>query len=342
MTKRTLSAVAAASALALLAACGGGGDGEASGSTSLSAPTTPVVVEPSVETIVQASAYTSGSEEALAYEFINAERLRCGFGTLRQNAALDRAARSHADWMLTYSIFSHYETQDRPQFFTGITPYDRIVAAGYTPIGGTEIIGFGTTPSTTGRGVRGLRELLATPYHGYGALMPARDIGLSVRSPLDLGRNTLLPVTIANIAASTSFQLIASNDVVTYPCDGTTGVDYKMGQELPNPVPNRNLTRDPLGHAVTIMVRFGNILSIDSATMVNSETGANIPLRPAITASNDPNGLFARFGRHAGYVIPDVPLDINSEYEVRLTGTNNGQPFEKQFRFSTGSEAAAF
>lgn len=341
MTKYKLSFFAVAAASVLMSGCGGGGETPAAGGDN-TAPPPPVVVEPSMEVRVTPANYTTGSEEALAFEFLNAERLRCGFGALKQNASLDQAALAHANWMLTYSTFSHTETADKPNYFTGATPTNRIIAAGYSPIGGTEIIGFGTTPSKTGRGIRGLRELMATPYHGFGTLMPGRDVGINVRSPQDLGLPTQIPVTIANIATSTSYQMLATDAVVTYPCAGTTGVDYKMGQESPNPVPGRNLTLTPLGHAINVMVRFGNILEIQSASMLNVEANVAVPLRAPVTADNDVNGMFQQYGRHAGYVIPDVALTPNTTYEVQLTGTNNGNAFSRTFRFSTGADAADF
>lgn len=342
MINKNFAPLAIAAAIVALAGCGGGGDAPANNGGDNGNGTPPTVVEPSMETTVTPANYTTGSEEALAFDFLNAERLRCGFGALKQNAALDQAALAHANWMLTYSTFSHSETADKPNYFTGTTPTSRIIAAGYSPIGGTEIIGFGTAPSKSGRGVRGIRELMATPYHGFGTLMPGRDVGISVRSPLDLGMATYIPVTIANIATSSSYQMLESNAVVTYPCDGTAGVDYKMGQESPNPVPGRNLTLNPLGHAINIMVRFGNILEIQTASMRNVETNASVALRAPVTAANDVNGMFQQYGRHAGYVIPDTALTPNTTYEVSLTGTNNGTSFSRTFRFSTGADAADF
>ncbi|WP_407830463.1 spore germination YkwD domain-containing protein [Verminephrobacter aporrectodeae] len=51
-----------------------------------------------IVTSVPAATYAASSSEALAYETLNAERSRCGFGLLAQNARLDQAATAHLNY----------------------------------------------------------------------------------------------------------------------------------------------------------------------------------------------------------------------------------------------------
>lgn len=337
MTKRTLSAVAAASALALLAACGGGGDETAAatpGDTTI--PSTPADDSSMVEAILTPS-YAASSEEYAAYRLLNNERVRCGFGSLRQNAQLDQAAQAHADWMILNNLYSHYESASYPSGFTGVYPADRASAAGYsTTYAVGEGIAFGSNGTKIGRGEAGVRELLAGVYHAIGVLQPMKDIGISVREPADVGASTVIVPTEIVTGTKDGYQLLAADAVVTYPCDGTAGVDYALEDEEPNPVPGRNLSTQPLGHPVTVMARYGQVLVINTASMHRVSDGAEVVLRAPVTGDSDPNGRLAN-APQIGYVLPDAPLQPQTSYRVSISGTNNGAAFQKTFTFTTGN-----
>lgn len=316
----------------LMSACGGGSD------------ESPAPVEPepitspaasSMVTTVTTPSYAGLSEELAAFNLLNAERLRCGFGSLKQNTQLDQAARAHADWMITNRITSHYESSAYPNGFTGYAPSDRAAFAGYvTSYGVGEGLAFGIQGNKDGRGAAGVRELLAGVYHAIGALRPAKDVGISVRQGSDIGQTTMLVPTAIVTGTQDGYQALAAGSVVTYPCDGTTNVKPDLGLEDPNPVPGRNLATRPLGPAITVMVRVGNTLSLSSATMQRVLDGQEVVLRAPVTGSADPNGQLT-YDPHIGYVIPDVPLASNTAYRVTIRGTNNGTPFERVLTFST-------
>ena len=327
---RLLSAVV----LAALASCGGGGGGG-----ELTPPAAPqVAVAPALSGF-----YAAGSEELAAFNLLNLEREHCGFGSLAQNAQLDAAARAHADYQIFNNLISHVEVAGNPNGFTGVLPSDRIAAAGYTDAGAVtdEIAGFIGTNQKTGLGEQALRNLLNAPYHLQGLMSGFRDVGLSVRSGLDTGTGSATVVLQINAAYKRSVgpQLLAAADVNTYPCEGTTGVNSKLTNEEPNPVPGRNLSTTPLGSSVYVSVRVGNVLNITSASMIQIGTGQSVTLRPPITAANDPYGPCATgcFKTHQAYVVADAPLQAMTSYQVSINGTNNGIPFTRSFRFTTGT-----
>lgn len=337
MTKRTLSAVAAASVLALLAACGGGGSGDtvAVNPGDSTNPSTPADDSSMVEAILTPS-YAASSEEYAAYSFLNNERVRCGFGSLRQNAQLDQAARAHADWMIINRVLSHYESSSYPNGFTGYAPSDRAAFAGYaTSYSVGEGLAFGIDGTKDGRGVAGVRELLAGVYHAIGALRPAKDVGISVRQGSDVNQSTLLVPTAIVTGTQNGYQTLDATEVVTYPCEGTSNAKPDLGLEDPNPVPGRNLSTRPLGPAITIMARVGNTLSLTGASMQRVSDGQSVTMRAPVTGNADPNGQLA-YDPHIGYVLPDAPLEANTTYRVTLSGTNNGSPFQRMFTFTTG------
>lgn len=328
--KTTLNAIALASLLAVLSACGGGG-----GDETATTPSEPAPSDSSINSQIPTSTYATGSEELAAFNLLNAERIRCGFGALQQNTQLDQAALAHADWMLINNIYAHEENPAYPNGFSGVYPWDRAGAAGYQWADIAEGVSFGSNGSKLGRGAKGVRELLVGAYHAYGVLLPMKDIGISVREPADVGASTLIVPTEVLVGTTNEHQLLSANEVTTYPCQGTTGTEYQLTAEEPNPVPGRNLSTLPLGQPITVMVRHGQTLNIANATMQRVSDGSAVVLRAPVTGDADPNGMLA-YLPHVGYVLPDAPLQPNTAYTVTVNGTNNGAAFTKTFTFTTG------
>lgn len=339
MTRKFFSLLTAA-AVATLAACGGGGDGAPTLAPAASAPS----AGSSIVASVLASTYAPGSEELAAFTLLNAERQRCGFGQMAQNVPLDAAAKAHADYQIVNDIVSHFENlSTKPTGFTGADAAARVIAQGYTGAGAVadEIAVISGTSVKTGMGEGGIRSLLNAPYHLNGLMSGYRDVGISVRSNVDVGAAAAAVFLQLDAAykASVGPQLMAASDVLTYPCDGTAGVDRQLSNETPNPVPGRDLRINPLGSTIYVAVLDGNTLAIASSSMVKTSTGQFITLRTPITATNDPQGPCAAgcFKSHQGYVAADAPLEANTSYQVNITGTNNRTPFSRTFMFTTGT-----
>ncbi len=350
-----LMAVFMSATVLVLTACGGGGGGSATAAASaadaaaLSASTASAAAAAAslpVATLV-ASSYAAGSEERDAFNLLNFERSSCGFGTLTQSLQLDAAARAHADYQILNSVVSHTETFGKPGF-TGVFPSERIAAQGYTGAGQAsvtdEIVALIGTDSKTGLGASGVRGLLSAPYHLRGLVGGYRDMGVSIRSSADLGTSTPTVVLQINAAYKTSAgpQLLGSTDIKTYPCEGTTGVNFQLTNESPNPIPGRDLALQPLGAVVYVSVREGNTLSFSASappTMTQVSNGQAVALRTPVTAANDPYApcLEGCFKRHQAYIAADAPVQANTEYRVQMSGTNNSIPFTRSFVFRTGS-----
>ena len=340
-----LSLLLAAGALALLSACGGGGGGGATDTNGAvtvvngtTMPTPVVVVMPTLAT----STYAAGSEEQSAFNLLNFERDHCGFGLWSQNTQLDAAAKSHADYQILNSVVSHTETIATPGF-TGRLPLDRIVAKGYTGTGGLtdEIVAYTGIADKTGLSANGIRGLLNAPYHLRGLMGTYRDVGLSVRNSTDLGTST--PSVYLQVDAAykaTAGPIVAgSADINTYPCQGSTGINNKLSNESPNPVPGRDLATNPLGSVVYVAVKEGNTLTISGASMTQVSNGQAVTLRAPVTSANDPYRGCSEgcFKANQAYVAADAPLQTNTAYQVFISGSNNTTTFSRSFTFTTGS-----
>lgn len=351
--------------LLLLSACGGGGgDGggavaaipsvapapaaplEPSGSVVTRigdvAPTdeVPAANDSTLVTSVPAATYGAGSEEAAAFAYLNAERLRCGFGLLAQDSKLDVAAAGHANFLLINNYAGHGQPAGLPGF-TGAGVVDRYQAAGYQPSAALDenVLTVGSS-SIAGAGVKGIKGLLSAPYHLSGLLQGMRDIGLSIMSSdtagstASNGKRFVTQINMGN-KVGVADQLPASASVLTYPCAGTSGTFARLLNETPNPIPGRDLAANPIGHPVFVGIRSG-ILTVSTALMQEVATGNTVTLRPTMTSANDPN---KSLNTNEALVIPDVGLKTSTVYKVMLTGANNAQPFTKEFTFTTGAVA---
>ena len=252
---------------------------------------------------------------------------------LAQNAQLDAAATSHSDYLIANNLLTHDKIVGKPGF-TGATPSARAQAKGYSSPRVSEAA-VGSAPGAAAMGESAVRRLMGMPYHLRGMVGRMRDVGIAARLPGDSGSTVNLTMTVFDfgIAAAAGPQLMATADVMTYPCQGTSGVARSVVGEIPNPVPEREYTNS-VGTPILILVRPENTLMISSAAMIKVVTGAAVALRAPMTMANDPNKVIAK---HEAFVMPDTPLDANGQYQMTVAGTNNGSPFSRTFTFATGS-----
>lgn len=328
--------------VATLAACGGGSDP----TPTTPEPTTPSGVAPKVTTVPNPT-YTG--EELAAFNALNNARSTCGFGLLKQDTRLDQAATGHADWLVYNRIASHYQTAGTP-LFTGVTPLDRILASGYLGVGTEQVqdeFTYTTSNNKAGEGVQAIAGLLNAPYHAAGLLAGFRDVGIAVRNAVDAGAADAQTIgrraTVLNPAfkpdVGSQQQAYADTDVFTYPCEGTTGVVRSLNNEMPNPIPGRDLSVEPLGTTIHIAIKEGRQLVINSAFVTPIAGGQPVAMATPITSANDPYApcVSGCFKSHQGYVATNAPLAANTTYQVNLTGTNNGVAFSRSFSFTTGN-----
>jgi uncharacterized protein YkwD len=348
MNNGNLLMVSALFAATALTGCGGG-----SGSAAPTPGTTPVATivqapapAPSVPVVtsVPDATYAASSEERAAYEHLNSEKSRCGFGLFAQKKPLDVSSQGHSDWLIVNGTHSHYQSSGT-KAFTGITPQDRMVAAGYSVADGagfTESVNSGNNRKI-GFGLFATRNLLNAPYHLLNMLRGYRDVGISVRDDLDVATS----LWVGHAALTIDFgykhadgmQAPVKGSIRTYPCAGSTGVDRMLMGESPNPFPGRNLLNNPVGRSIAVVIDVGSVLVITNATIVNTTTGASVPVLPALTSANDPNtvGGTSYLNPNEATITTDAPLDAMTSYQATIHGTDNGVAFSRTFSFSMGN-----
>lgn len=359
-------------AAAAMTACGGGGGGgsDAGSSPSGATPATPVVTpvapppggtptdpvaapgggtgaeqpapgsgtgtnagaDTAPVTEVPTPTYTAGSIVAAAFDTVNSERSRCGFGKVAQNAQLDAAAGGHAAYLgarWNEALFDTGAVQDTSRSgFTGVNPADRAARAGYTG-NVSEYLGYHYYSRPKDYGNALVRTMFASVYHQIGLLDGNRDAGAGV----ELAQNTPLPMTILTWMTGTQpgVPLQEPATLVTYPCEGSTGLQPYMYGESPDPFAGLGLAQDThVGHPIHVRAPGGQVLQLTRARVL-SAAGAELPVA-LYHASDDPN---RRLGVHQAFVVPRVKLAEGASYTVEVEGTAGGVAFSRRFSFST-------
>lgn len=357
ISAQTVHHLATLVAAVALTACGGGGGSTPApgqGSTggtggvvippapppppaSAPAPAGPAFIPSTIRTQARAATYPAGSLNRRVFDLLNGELSRCGFGFLYQDTRLDRAAKAHGDWMALNNQYTHIEDGARfPNGFTGTDPSARARFQGYPSGAGEDLAAtqalYGDAANEAQNTEIVVRQLLAAPFHLGSLAASANDVGIAVTRAGDvvpnpvLGRLTDLYVTImpASIQTQTR-QDISSQEVATFPCEGSTSVFGAVLGEEPNPVPGRDLLRSPIGNGVLIRTNLISSLTVTSYTIV--ETGTTTPLRVLAPIEFRSSKLY----------FTDLPLKRGTRYTVTTSGTADGVPFRKNFTFTTGN-----
>jgi uncharacterized protein YkwD len=300
-------------------------------------PAKPLCIQPLVAVNGECVQTPVQTEEITALNLLNVQRVTCGFKPLINNINLNKAALNHSQWIVANNIGGHIEDPILTRYFTGSNPFQRATFFGYDALDVDENIYQQGDVDYFEFAEKSLRNLLSAPYHLAGLMAPMRDIGIGIYNGTPIiphGYSTAATYLLGSTKAQGYDTSFSDNEVLTYPCEGVAGVSFSLTGEDPNPIPGRDLSIYPIGHPVYLRAKEGHTLSIASAKMTKVTDNKIIALRPAITFSNDPN---SRFSKNEAYVVPDGPLEYDSEYQVIVTGKNNAIDFTKSFKFSTES-----
>ncbi|MEZ2354182.1 CAP domain-containing protein [Caballeronia sp. RCC_10] len=319
--------MAAIAASLLVAACGGGGGGGSSGASPAapaSGASTPATT-PSPANLTTPQ-YPADSFHLAAFNLLNQQRQQCGFPALQENTALDQATAAHAQYMQSNNVFSDTEVSGNPGF-TGATFSDRAAHFGYTQDNGSIGVsgGFytGATWTETQYGEQAVYGLVSGVYHIAIAASPTNTVGIGKVATTYNG----FPEEFYSLNL-TNYQQVTTNSPLTFPCQGTTGVAYSAGGEIPAPP----ATSGNWGTPVAVAGNPTDTIVMQTGTMTDSSSHV-IALR-VLDSAKDPNKILPKW---IGVAYPATPLSPNSQYTVSLTGTINGAAFSRTFTFTTGN-----
>lgn len=328
--------------VALASGCGGGGATTTPAPNPTPTPNPnpgPVVQAPSLITAAPAN-YAQNTESANVFAAINAFRASQGLGPVLQSANIDLAAKAHQNYVFANQSGgdAHTEIQGKVGF-TGVSPFDRMVAAGYATVGGTEVIAFNTTWPITANTV--IDVLADSVYHRAGMITQGvTHFGVAAQtddSPTYIDLGFITP------------QKNAGNYVGVYPIDGQKGVSLTHYLENPNPFYlEMEMTSDNMckktSYPINLASEASTMLSVTSFTVTEDGQATPLDVRLFTKASNPQNEKYLT--ANIAFIVGKAPFKGNTKYNVRFvgtatgtaTGTANGMPIDKSWSFTTGTD----
>jgi uncharacterized protein YkwD len=355
--KQTL--LSALGTVMVLTACGGGGGG--------STPSTPAKPDPVVttcsngatdfptcsffaanlQTTVPTPDLAIDSQEYQAWLYLNDLRTTLGLGKLVWNTSLAKTAKSHADYIHLNADSTHYQDKNKVGF-TGYSPEDRAVAAGYASdiaqIKVSEGVAFGNTMT------RAIKGLMDSVYHRSPLLNQGwREIGLGGHYYYYPFPGGVSVVSNPAYQLSQGQQRNATDFVLMYPYAGQSNVPLSMcGAEDPWPFPISEVKPEDactnaryvngywqydmkVGYPITFAVEANLKLTVSSFT--TWENGG-APL-PTWLSDVNGNGNGSYLTQNEVYLTAKVGLKPNTKYWAKFQGSANGKVIVKEWSFTT-------
>ncbi|KAA0178819.1 CAP domain-containing protein [Cupriavidus gilardii] len=323
----------------LLAACGGGG-GDDGGSTQPGTnpgttnptPTPPDSVPPSPTS--PTPTYPTADGRLAAFEALNTMRIKIGVGALQQDATLDVAADNHLSYMKANSVVTHTEEPAKTGF-TGVNPYDQVVAAGGIKEQWIGQVATGGAPD----GAECVAGFKRSVYHLQGITSNQEKVGISVRDNF-----CVINFAVVTGAKGGGYglaqwggQQLAANAMAYYPSDGDSVLGTFMpAAESPNPAPDLSSAGHPIMFRVAAPDA-NDVLTVSSFTLVDPN-GAAVPARVLVPSNAKAGSLAsaiedANLYRGVVFLLPTQPLTAGS-YTATFSGARNGAAITKTWSFT--------
>jgi uncharacterized protein YkwD len=266
--------------------------------------------------------YSEAIQEQAFLEMIN--YLRClGIGpgnSVARSSQIDSAADQHAAYSLANNSVTHTEIPNSPGY-VGLNPGARIGTTGYPILANkNEPYAWGEVLAKTGSlAQESFDGLTAAIYHRFVMLSPqftTAGIGLR-RNPVN---NEM--ISVVDFAATSS---VNTNSLVVYPADGQKNVPiaFNSDYETPDPAPDASF----IGYPISLQTDRGTALNIGSLELSKKATGEVVDAYVKGFGNAQADG---NLETHQAFVAAKKPLDFDTEYQVKMTGTVTGNSATNQ------------
>lgn len=305
-----------------LSACGGGGS--EGGSNPPDNPTNPT--NPTISKTAPLD-----TNELAVYNYLNQQRLQCGFKALNSNNKLNAAASNHSSYMVVNNTAGHYQQAGQP-LFTGVSISDRMRFVGYDFVRAGEILSYGRLSTMVYQNkeaeqtrllndlpkyaVNSLKSLTAAPYHMLNAFGFDKDVGIGFYHQVTEPDHNALQLNYAltlKTASTDNTDTTGKDQLYTYPCQGSIDTATQLTNETPNPVRERDLRVDPVGQPIYLYAPKANHIRISNYKLVDA-ANQQIPLI-LLNQANDQHG---KLKANQAFLIPDT-----STYSPRVANRYN-------------------
>jgi len=272
-------------------------------------------------------------ENQSALGYLNSIRQNAGLIQFKPNNQLNKAARSHANYLLRQQKNGHYEKMGR-KGYTGKTPSDRVVKAGYASKAVMENISVNAKTSD-----KSIDILFAAIYHRFVFLNFDQDeIGIGSASTkkkrritsafvYNLGSSTVSKLSQGFFSKQNGFfymQNLCKESSVNVP--EYLPVFYT---ENPHPLPGSKVS----GYPVSVQfnpVSYSNV-KLEKFRLFDAD-GKEIKKSKVLTHKNDKNH---RFTKLQFALMPLKRLEYGTTYRVEFEAVADGKRVKKRWQFTT-------
>lgn len=290
----------------------------------------------------------------LPYDYLNQQRLAAGMTSLARNQQLETAAQGHADYLLRNGIAGHYQASGSAGF-TGVTPVERAIGAGYPSRYVLENVSSGQDD-----GQSSVDGLMSAIYHRIGFLnFTIDEIGMgaaagdSPRYSYSMGNSALAAACAAGQSVTTGsyYTAVCQPDImiaasvyegalagirqanparVVWPADGGTGLPPAFYDETPDPLPDYAVSGYPLSLNFN-EAKTGPVELLDMG-LVRTVDGAEVGPARLMDAGSDPNAIFSALDFT---LFPLVRLDWNTRYRAEADYLVDNERHFLRWHFTT-------
>lgn len=308
--------------------------------------------------LLLASLQADAKKDGLAY--LNDIREDAGLIRLKKNKALEKAATSHAHYLIQNQINSHYQKRGK-HLFLGETPAKRAIKSGYT----SRYVMENLSINTKGY-VPSIDNLFSAIYHRFVFLdMDKDEIGYgSFSSKKQRKRNHayvyVLGASGVGELCQGSFNLVHGNyymkdickevskmvplsffeekkeavrrknrDIILYPYAGQDDIWPAFYNESPDPLPGYKVSGFPV--SVQFNPAYYKNVKLMAFRLFDAK-GKEIEEIKILRKKNDPNH---RFTDLEFALMPLKRLEFNTSYRVYFEAEADGKKVKKEWEFRT-------
>ncbi len=298
------------------------------------------------------------SKEGLDY--LNMLRNNAGLIHLKNNASLEKAASSHAKYLIRNQSNGHYEKRGKYSY-TGSTPSKRVIKAGYP----SRFVMENLSVNTRGE-VKSIDNLFAAIYHRFVFLSFDKDeIGIgsySIKKKRKFKHSYVYNIASSSISKLCKRSFIMENGeyyikkicrdkekmipqtlfrekkdeirrknsaIIVYPYPKQNHVWPAFYNESPDPLPKYKVS----GFPISVQFNPANTQNVKLQSFrLYNEKGKEIKKTKILQHKNDHNHLFTKF---EFALMPLARLEFNTSYTVKFEVIADGNKIKKQWTFKT-------
>ena len=262
--------------------------------------------------------------QANGLNYLNSLRTKTGLPAFSPQSNLGVAAQKHSDYMQINNVIGHYEDSSKSGY-TGYSPIDRAVDAGYASSTVSENVSYGSN-ATWYTSIDGLMSAI---YHRFGFLsLNVDEIGIGISD-----NENFYTYDMGNSLGNSDSIKATSPKLILWPSADASDIPPVFYEESPDPLPDDNVT----GYPVSVEFndgKFDTAPAVSSFILANAVTDSVVENIKIMDVDNDPNNYFTAY---QFVLFPKNRLEWGTPYNAILTYSYNDTESTKNWCFETRS-----